>query len=197
MQNQKPRVLNTKVISESRCFKVEEVSLEFSNGEHRVYERLADRGLRSVMVVAMLDDSSFFLIREYAVGRDEYVLTLPAGSVDVGESYEEAANRELMEEIGYGASKLTHLGELTTVPGHLQHTINIVLAQGLYERRLIGDEPELLRTEQASIDGLADLLVRKDFHESRAIAAIVLAKQYLSEASKRESTSRPFLAVAN
>ena len=45
------------------------------------------------------------LVREYAAGVHRYELGLVKGRIDAGESPVEAANRELMEEAGYGARK--------------------------------------------------------------------------------------------
>ena len=49
-------------------FKVEALDLEFSNGEHRTYERLISRGVGAVIIVAMPDPDTMLLVREYACG---------------------------------------------------------------------------------------------------------------------------------
>ena len=51
----------------------------------------------------MLDDDTVLLMREYAAGVHRYELGLLKGRMDAGETPEQAANRELKEETGYGA----------------------------------------------------------------------------------------------
>ncbi len=57
-------------------FKVEKLDLEFSNGEKRTYERLLTHGLGAVIVVAMRDNDTVLLVREYAAGLHHYELGL-------------------------------------------------------------------------------------------------------------------------
>ena len=102
---EKPRILSRKTVAESRLFRVEELELRFSNGAERHFERLLGngKGIGAVMIVAMPDPDHVLLIREYAAGFEDYVLTLPKGVVDPGEDIVTAANRELMEECGVAA----------------------------------------------------------------------------------------------
>lgn len=102
----KPQILARQSVARSRLFHIESLDLRFSNGEERQFERLtgADRG--AVMIIAMPDPEHVLLIREYAAGFEDYVLTLPKGLVDPGEDIVTAANRELMEECGFGATAL-------------------------------------------------------------------------------------------
>ena len=90
----------------------------------------------------MVDRNTVLLIREYSAGVDRYELGLPKGKIDPGESLLNAANRELKEEVGFGAKKLQHLISLSIAPSYLEHMIDIVVAEELYEEKLEGDEPE-------------------------------------------------------
>jgi ADP-ribose diphosphatase len=101
--------------SRVRAFNVESVDLEFSNGVRRVYERMRPSTREAVMIVPIVDDH-IILIREYAVGTESYELGFSKGLIDPGESVLEAANRELKEEVGFGAQKLTFLKKLSMAP---------------------------------------------------------------------------------
>lgn len=103
---QKPTILNVETVARSRLFTVESVDLEFSNGVRRVYERMRPTNREAVMIVPIVDDH-LILIREYAVGTESYELGFSKGLIDPGESVYEAANRELKEEVGFGANDLT------------------------------------------------------------------------------------------
>lgn len=164
-QKKGPEIRKKARIADTRFFHVEELHLEFSNHEKRIYERLISPPLRAVLIVPMLDDETVLLIQEYAGGMDDYEVGLPKGSIDPGESAEEAANRELKEEIGYGARKLTHLKDLSMAPGYMGHKIQIFLAQDLYEEKLEGDEPEPITVIEHSIHDIDTLIARDDFQK--------------------------------
>jgi ADP-ribose diphosphatase len=99
----------------------------------------------------MLDDDTVLMIYEYSGGTHRYELALTKGKIDAGESPLEAANRELIEEIGYGAKKLSFVKTMTLAPGYQSNFTHIVLAQDLYEDSAQGDEPEPLRKNSSGI----------------------------------------------
>ncbi len=174
----KPKILARRLVAESSLFRVEQVDLEFANGSRRTYERIPG-GADSVMIVPMLDDETVLLIREYGAGTDRYELGLPKGVVEPGEDPIAAANREIQEEIGYGARHLRIIDRVSLVPGYIQHHSLIVLAQDLYPQRLPGDEPEPIEVVPWRLNDLDALLAREDFDEARSIAALFLALRAL------------------
>ncbi|OAZ99149.1 ADP compounds hydrolase NudE [Halomonas sp. G11] len=185
----KPQITARNTVAQSRLFQIEALDLCFSNGEERQFERLtgADRG--AVMIVAMPDPEHVLLIREYAAGFEDYVLTLPKGLVDPGEDIVTAANRELMEECGFGAHHLEPLAELSLAPNYMRHRMQVLLATDLYPKRLPGDEPEPLIVETHALEELPALLMREDFHEARAIAALYIARDKLREDKRNSATN--------
>ena len=56
----------------------------------------------------------------------------------------------------------------------MQHKIDLVLAEDLYEKRLEGDEPELLEVVRWKLSDIDDLLAQPDFIESRSLTALLL-----------------------
>ncbi len=56
----------------------------------------------------------------------------PKGLIDPGEKVLEAANRELMEEVGFRVKRFDFLSKLKMAPSYFSSTMNIVLAQDLY-----------------------------------------------------------------
>ncbi|WP_299009381.1 ADP compounds hydrolase NudE [uncultured Shewanella sp.] len=175
----KPRILSTHTVAKSRLFHIEQVELQFSNAACRQYERMKGKGRGAVMVVPVLNNQQFLLGREYAVGTDSYELGFSKGLIDPGETAIEAANRELQEEIGYGAKKLTHLMELSLAPSYFSSKMQIFLAEDLYENKLEGDEPEPIELVKWPLEHWQDLLLENDFSESRSVCALFLAQKHL------------------
>jgi ADP-ribose diphosphatase len=162
-------------------YRMERLDLEFSNGERRKYERLHGRGHGAVAVVPMLDAETVLLVREYAAGVHRYELGLVKGRIDAGETPLEAANRELMEEAGYGARDLLVLRSLTLAPTYMSHATHLVLARDLYPQRLPGDEPEALELVPWKLADIGELILREEFSEGRSVAALFIAREWLKQ----------------
>jgi ADP-ribose diphosphatase len=176
----KPSILKRATVARSRLFRADEIHLRFSNGEERTYEKLCSGGPGAVLIVPLLDENTVLLVREYAVGLEDYHLALPKGAVDRGESLLEAANRELKEEVGYGARHLQFLKRIHLSPSYMEHGINIILAWDLYPERLQGDEPEPIEVVPYPLSDLMQLIVRPDVCEGRSIAALFMAREWLA-----------------
>ncbi|PWK84749.1 ADP compounds hydrolase NudE [Fulvimonas soli] len=175
-----PIVHATRELEHSRFLRAEQLDLEFSNGERRTFERLTGHGLGAVIVVPMLDADTVLLVREYAAGVGRYELGLPKGRLDQDETVEQGADRELKEEVGYGARKLKILHNLSLSPAYMTHMAHVVLAQDLYPERLPGDEPEELEVVPWKLSELHALVARDDVTEGRSIAALFMAREYLA-----------------
>ena len=173
----KPEVTRRELIAKTRIFKVEALDLTFSNGEQRQYERLLGSDSGAVLVIGMPTENSVLLISEYAAGTDRYELAFPKGKIDPGEDMLSAANRELQEETGFAAGKLTHIDSVTIAPGYLGHTTHLVLAEDLYASPLEGDEPEPLEVIEWPLHDYKSLIRHQDFTEARSIAALYLVKE--------------------
>ena len=162
-------------------YRMERLDLEFSNGERRRFHRQKPHGHGAVVVVPMLDEDTVLLVREYAAGVHRYELGLVKGRIDAGETPLQAANRELMEEAGYGARELTHLRDITLAPVYMSHATHLVLARDLYPQRLAGDEPEELEIVPWKLDDIGQLILREEFSEGRSVAALFIVREWLKQ----------------
>lgn len=175
-----PAILETRRAGTSRFLRFEQVDLEFSNGERRTFERLCSSGLGAVIIVPMQDEDTVLLVREYGVGVDRYELGLPKGRLDQDETVEQGANRELKEEVGFGARDLHILGRLSLSPTYMTAMTHVVIARDLHPERLQGDEPEPLEVVPWKLSQLHLLLQEPDVTEGRSIAALFMAREYLA-----------------
>ncbi|WP_127958688.1 ADP compounds hydrolase NudE [Serratia microhaemolytica] len=189
--HKKPEILNVTTIARSRLFNIESVELKFSNGVQRCYERLRPARYESVMIVPVLGDD-LLLIREYAVATESYELGFPKGLIDAGEEVLEAANRELMEEVGFAARQFELLTKLTISPAYFSSQMNIVLASDLYPQTGEGDEPEPLIQVRWPIADMMALLQQPDFREARNISALFLAHAVLHDPLRLHNAASRF-----
>ncbi|NOR51445.1 MAG: ADP compounds hydrolase NudE [Gammaproteobacteria bacterium] len=178
----KPKVLNRSIVAQSRLFRVEQVDLRFSNGVETQYERMLSSAQGAVLIVPLLDEERLLMIKEYCVGVERYELTLPKGKIDKGESILDAANRELQEEVGYAACKLTHLKSVSLAPGYSTHFTHIVVAEDLYPcENGDGDEPEPLEVVPCEFAQINEIITQESCSEGRTIAALFLTREYLAK----------------
>lgn len=172
---QLPLIHKITQFAKSRLFTIEQLSLQFSNGEQAEFERICANAGRAVMVAAVTQEREILLVREYAAGTEKYELQLPKGIVEQDEESLVAANRELAEETGFAAHNLKLLKTLKISPGYFKHDTELVLATELYEHRLdSGDEPEELELVKYPLSQVDELFQRDDFSEARSIAGVLM-----------------------
>jgi ADP-ribose pyrophosphatase len=103
------------VVYRGRVFSVEVDRMRFPNGtEHEV---AVVRHPPSVVLVPMTDERHVILIRQYRAALGRELWELPAGSLDPGETAEDAAARECEEEIGLVPRRLERIRGLFPTPG--------------------------------------------------------------------------------
>lgn len=176
----KPRIRSVSTIAKTRIFTVEELELQFANGQTTRYERISGSKNGAVLVAPLLDEDTVLLVREYAAGTDRFELGLPKGRIEDNETALAAANREMMEEIGYGAKRLDLLTSLTVAPAYVSAQTYIVLARDLYPKRLQGDEPEELEIVPWRLCEINRLLTEPDFSEARSLATLYLVREIMN-----------------
>ncbi len=92
------------------------------------------RCLDYVSVLAVTKDGKVLLVRQYRPAVERYTLELPSGHVENGESPEDAARRELLEETGFEAGKLENLGSLIPDTGRLSNQLWCFMASGATQK---------------------------------------------------------------
>ncbi|MEZ9003013.1 ADP compounds hydrolase NudE [Vibrio splendidus] len=176
----KPEILGQQTVAQSKLFSIESLDLRFSNGVERTYERMKPSGRNAVMIVPITEQGDILLVREYAAGTERYELGFPKGLIDPGEQPNQAAVRELKEEIGFGANKLTPLKEVILAPSYFSSKMTLFIAEELYPEKLEGDEPEPLDIVRWPLAQAEELLTHLDFCEARSITALLLALRVLN-----------------
>jgi ADP-ribose diphosphatase len=174
-----PIIHQRRVLNEGTRFQLEQLDLEFSNGERRTFDRMPGSGRGAVLIIALQDAETVLLVREYAAGLHAYELGPPKGRLERGEDALIGANRELKEEVGVGAKRLTLLTQLALAPTYMANVIQVVLAEDLYPEKLEGDEPEPLEVVPWRLDDLHRLILRDDVNDGRSIAALFIAREFL------------------
>lgn len=135
-------------------------------------EIVAHKG--SAVIVPVFDDKTVALVRQYRHAAGKYLLEIPAGSLDEGESPETAAIRELEEEIGVTAAKLEKTAEFYVSPGFLTEKMFVFLATELTETSQNLESDELIEIERLSFPQAFDLIRNGQIADAKTIVGLLM-----------------------
>jgi ADP-ribose pyrophosphatase len=130
-----------------------------------------------VAIVPIDANGDVILVRQYRLATGGGMLEVPAGGVDEGESFEEAAQRELSEEVGLRAGKLVQIGDFYVSPGFLTERVIAYLATDLSDNPGEADEDEDIVVVCMPLQEAVAMAVRGEFHDAKSIASILLAER--------------------
>ena len=174
-----PKIVSRKVAARSRMFTIETVDLRFANGARAQYERLLAAGDGAVMVAAIARDC-MIMIREYAAGSGRYELGFVKGRIDSGETPQQAAQRELREEIGFGANQLSFLRRVDSAPAYTKFVLHIFTAADLFPHKLAGDEAEPPQIVEWPLARLHELYEHPEVNDARVLLTLCLLEKNLA-----------------
>ena len=124
------KTLRTEMVLDLRWYKVRREEVQLPDG------RILDDYYVSVrpevaLVFPVTPAGEVIMVRQYKHGAREILLELPGGVCDPGEPPEASARRELLEETGYAAGRLTHLATLHDDPTKNTNRFHLFLAEGV------------------------------------------------------------------
>jgi 8-oxo-dGTP pyrophosphatase MutT (NUDIX family) len=105
-------------------------------------------GPDSVNIVAISRDGNIVLVEQYRHPIGRVMLELPAGHVDSGEDSKAAAQRELLEETGYGQGQWHDLGILYPLSSRFSAQVRGWLALGVVPGQVAHSHGEVIRVRE-------------------------------------------------
>lgn len=166
------RVLATRRVYEGKVLSLDVDEVEEPGEVRAVREVVRHRG--SVAVLPVHDDGRLVLVRQYRYPVDARVWELPAGRLDPGESVEEAARRELEEEVGLRPRALEPLTVFYTTPGFCDETMHLFRATGLASVAARPEADERIETGTFTLAQARDMIRRGEIREGKTLVALLM-----------------------
>jgi len=129
----------------------------------------------AAIVVPLLGDGRVVMVRQWRPAVKAWVLEVPAGRVEPGESPERAARRELEEEVGYAAGELVKLATAYATPGYSDEVMHFFAALKLERRRAHPEAGEILKAVEVDPDAYLASAGREVL-DLKTVAALALCK---------------------
>ena len=162
---------STKVFS-GRVF---EVTVDTVREGDKTYVREVVHHRGSAVILPAFDDGTIALVRQYRHPTVKYMLELPAGGLDDRERPEEAAARELEEELGLVAGKLEKLTEFFVSPGFCAEKMWLYLATDLTETARRPEDDEVIEVVRLPIKRALQMITDGEIEDAKTIIGLMLA----------------------
>jgi ADP-ribose diphosphatase len=127
----------------------------------------------AVVVLPRLPDGRVVLVRQYRHAAGRALWELVAGTLEPGEKPLQAARRELREETGYLARRMTPVLDFFSSPGFLTERMYLVEAHGLTRSRPCPDTDEHITVGRFTLRQIAALLRRNTFRDAKTLVGLL------------------------
>ena len=165
------RLIGSEIVTRGKAFTFRVDEVELANG--RRTKRYIVEHPGAVAIIPILPDGGIVLVRQYRHATGKMLLEIPAGTVEMGETSEECARRELIEETSYEAESMEELKRFYTAPGYSSEMIHVFIAKGLRSVRGEMEEDESIRTEIYKLDEVMKMIRDNIIEDGKTICGML------------------------
>ncbi|HWE63825.1 MAG TPA: NUDIX hydrolase [Chloroflexota bacterium] len=178
MHEQPWQTLSSREIYQNPWTRVREDLVQLPDGRTTIYGVVIFG--ECVGILPLADDGRVLLVRQYRYVQGAVTWEMPTGGVRMGESLEDAARRELVEEGGLRAARLTHLSTYHTSKSVVRETAHLYLAEGLtpveaHEH----DATEFIATAWKPFEEVLGMVLGNEIVDSMTVIAVLVAARRL------------------
>ncbi|MBV8203195.1 MAG: NUDIX hydrolase [Acidobacteria bacterium] len=165
--------LTSRTVFSGRRIRLQVDRIRLPNGAEHDFEMIHHPG--AAAIVPLLGSGEVVLLRQFRYATGGWLLEVPAGTLDAGESPEQCAARELREETGLQAGALQPLGWIWTTPGFTDERIWLYLATDLTAGRQALEGDEVLTLERLPLARAAAMAAGGEIVDAKSVAALLRA----------------------
>lgn len=178
------RVVSSEVAFQGKVFGVRrDRVIEPHGGGEVTREYVTHSG--SVVVLPVFPDGRILLIRQYRYAAKQFLWELVAGRKDEGEDFVTGARRELEEETGYSARKMTQILDIFPSPGFVSENMVIFLAEGLTKGKAHPEEDEKITARIVSLRDAHKWIRAGKIRDAKSVAGILYYSIFLAKKRRR------------
>lgn len=174
--SQKAKLLSSKLAYRGNIFSVYTDHVLEPGGVKGYRDIVRHNG--SVVVLAVDDslnpnDPLVVIERQYRHAAGQFLLELPAGKLDKGETPLQGAKREMIEETGYTAKTWKKLVRYYPSPGFVGEWMEIYLATGIVEGAAQPEEDERIEVRMIPLSTLLGMIRQGKIHDGKTIIGVL------------------------
>jgi ADP-ribose pyrophosphatase len=180
----KTKVLSSKIVFQGKVFSVHRDKVIEPSGIENTRDVIRHNG--SVVILAVDEsrnprDPDVILERQYRHAAGQFLLELPAGRVEPGETTLAAARREMIEETGYRAKRWTLLTKYFASPGFLGEWMQIYLARDIRVGEAQPEPDEQIEVIRMPLSEALALASANKIHDGKTLIGLMLFDRLLRE----------------
>ena len=169
------KTIQTETVYEGTFLTLNRDKVLLPNGNASLREWVKHPG--AVCCIPILPDGKIALIKQYRYAIKEEMIEIPAGKLDQNEIPERCALRELEEEIGYKANKLTFLANIYPAVGFTNEKMWLYLAENLVKTEQSLDIDEFLELVPTKLDDAVKMVWSGRIKDVKTIIGILWAQR--------------------
>lgn len=166
--------VSREVIFEGKIITLRVDRVKMMNGKEATREVVSHPG--AVAVLPITSDKQVILVKQFRKPIESVLIEAPAGKLELTESTESCARRELTEETGYSCKDLIPLGSIFTTAGFSDEKIWLFLALDVEKGVPQPDEDEFLSVLSVGWESLLDQAERGEIDDAKTLALLLRAR---------------------
>ena len=170
-ENPETAVLSHQEIYSGKIVKLHVDTIRQASGRTTIREVVLHPG--GVAAIPVLKDGRLLLIRQFRYPIGKFILEIPAGKLDSGQSPLETIAREIEEETGYCAGVLTPECTFYTTPGISDESIHLFLARELTLKAQRLEEGEHITVEAYTLEECLEKIRAGEINDGKTILGIL------------------------
>ncbi|HSB77631.1 MAG TPA: NUDIX hydrolase [Candidatus Methylomirabilis sp.] len=167
------RQLASRRIYANKWMAIREDQVRLPDGRETIYG-VVDCG-NCVGVLPFVDPDHVLLVGQYRYVAQRFTWEMPTGGVRPGESVEAAAQRELAEEAGRRAGRLTWISTYHTSKSVMNETAHLYLGEDLTPTERTADETEFIERRIFAFHEVLDMVRRGEITDSMTVISVLHA----------------------
>jgi ADP-ribose pyrophosphatase len=165
---------STREVYRNKWIRVREDIAEMPDGRTTIYG-VCEMG-HCVGILPFVSPTEVVMVRQYRyVQKEDSRWEMPTGGVHPGESLEDAAQRELAEEIGYHAATFEPISTFYTSKSVCDETAHLFIGRGLTPATAIPDDTEFIEIEIMPFSRVLDMVLAGEIRDAMTIIAVLYA----------------------